>query len=242
MKSFSTIILLFISLNTFAANTYKNVDILFVIDNSGSMEPIQQNIIKNVNSVMKQLAQSPYLNWKIGVISTDKSDNPYLGFETPFDWSIIEYRDPNSINVAMNIFKDALSQLGTGGDASEYVFYNVNRVLEMYPQFLRPDANLAVVMVSDEDEQSASDFGDNFKATPFLLSLYEKVTRKSNIRFYGALSRVDLEECNRTGDSSPYQGSTYEEIIKLTRGFAISACAKNFGDELVRITKDISNL
>jgi hypothetical protein len=45
----------------------KNIDVLMVIDNSGSMASIQQNIIRNARIFMEQFAKQPYINWKIGL-------------------------------------------------------------------------------------------------------------------------------------------------------------------------------
>jgi hypothetical protein len=62
------------------------------------------------------------------------------------------------------------------------------------------------------------------------------------LRFYGALSRVDLPGCTSSGDQDPYAGSQYETAINLTKGFVISACINNFGTELAKIGKDIASL
>ena len=128
--------------------------ILFVIDNSGSMMSTQQNVIKNSKIFMEQFAKQPYINWKIGMVSTDKAENPYIGFDNSYDWTLIDFRDPTSFDRTVKQFQDSVAQLETNGDASEYVFYNVKRVLDLYdgrsparPRFLRSDSHLVVIMV-----------------------------------------------------------------------------------------------
>ena len=227
----------------------KNIDVLIVIDNSGSMNSIQQNVIKNAKIFLEQFAKQPYINWKIGLISTDKSEAPYLGFDTPFDYSLIDYRDPTSFNRTVKEFQDAVSEFGTNGDPSEYVFYNIKRTLDLYsgktparPSFLRSDSHLVVIMITDEDEQSKNDFGAEYDAPKFYSTMSKYIPSNKILRFYGALSRIDLQGCGSSGDNEPYKGSQFESIINLSQGFNISACLNDFGSELAKIGKDIASL
>jgi len=229
--------------------TDKNIDVMFVIDNSGSMYSIQQNVIRNSKIFLEQFAKQPYINWKIGLISTDKSEAPYLGFDSAFDYTLIDFRDPTSFGRTVEMFQEAVSQLGTNGDASEYVFYNVKRVLDLYngqstgrPSFLRQNSHLVVVMVTDEKEQSQSDFGDDYDVPNYLKTMTKYIAGNKILRFYGALSRRDLKDCNQPGDYEDYKGSPYEKIINLTNGFNISACVNDFGTDLAKIGKDIASL
>jgi hypothetical protein len=227
----------------------KNVDVLFVIDNSISMDSIQQNVIKNSKIFLEQFAKQPYINWKIGIVSTDKADDPYLGFETSFDSSLIDYRDPTSLDKTVEIFQDAVAQLGTQGDSSEYIFYNVKRNLDIYngsapnrPAFLRPNSHLVVIMITDEKEQSEMGFGSAYQALPFAKTMSKYIAGNKILRFYGALNRKDLKGCDNAGDWDTYAGSPYEAIINATQGFNISACVDDFGTDLAKIGKDIVSL
>lgn len=227
----------------------KNIDVLIVIDNSGSMMSIQQNVIKNSKVFLEQFAKQPYINWKIGLISTDKAEAPYLGFDSSFDWTLIDFRDPTSFDKTVRIFQDAVSEFGTNGDASEYVFYNVKRTVDLYdgrttgrPGFLRQNSHFVVIMISDEDEQSKKDFGAQYDASTFFKTMSSYVAGNKILRFYGALNRKDLPGCDNPGDYATYAGSQYEKIINLSNGFNISACLPNFGNDLAKIGKDIAAL
>ncbi|PIP93749.1 MAG: hypothetical protein COW00_07645 [Bdellovibrio sp. CG12_big_fil_rev_8_21_14_0_65_39_13] len=227
----------------------KDIDVLIVIDNSGSMDSIQQNVIRNSRIFLEQFAKQPYINWKIGLISTDKSEAPYLGFDTSFDWGLIDFRDPTSFDRTVARFQEAVSSLGTNGDPSEYVFYNVKRVVDLYdgrqpsrPAFLRQNSHFVVIMISDEKEQSKEDFGAAYDAPNFFNTMSQYIAGNKILRFYGALNRKDLQGCTRPGDSDTYAGSQYESIINLSNGFNISACIDNFGTELAKIGKDIASL
>lgn len=50
------------------------VDVLFVIDNSGSMDSKQRNIATNFDSFIGQIA--PYADYRIAVVTTDMDSNP----------------------------------------------------------------------------------------------------------------------------------------------------------------------
>jgi len=225
-----------------------NVDVLFVVDNSGSMMSIQNNIISNARLFMEQFIQERHLNWKLGVISTDNTDRPYLGFEKVFGSKEIDYTLPSSIDAAISEFQDAIGSLGTNGDASEYIFYNTLRMFNLYSNakipFLRGNAHLAVIMVTDEDEQSQRRYGSAYEPETLLNTLSAYVANFKKIRFYGALSRIDLEGCTSrdVGDYKEYKGSAYEKIIDESGGFNISACLDDFGIRLADIGKDIASM
>jgi hypothetical protein len=226
-----------------------NIDVLLVIDNSGSMLSIQQNVIRNSKIFLEQFAKQPYINWKIGIVSTDKEEDPYLGFDSDFDWNLIDPRDPGSFDRTVGIFQDAVSRLGTIGDSSEYVFYNVKRVVDLYrgqspsyPSFLRSNSHFVVIMITDEKEQSKDTFGATYDAPNFVKAMTPYIPGNKILRFYGALNRRDLQGCTNPGDSENYVGSQYESVINLTQGFNISACISDFGTELAKIGKDIASL
>ena len=150
------------------------IDILFVIDNSGSMGMIQKNIVKNSAVFMDNFLKNNYMKWRVGIMSTDKSDSPYLGFDTLFDNELAKQPGTNNSDI-VDLFRRSVDNLGTNGDPSEYVFYNSLRgmISPHLKKFFRRDAHLAIIMVTDEPEQSVKKFGAQF--------YYKKVTLNSKI-------------------------------------------------------------
>jgi hypothetical protein len=121
------------------------LDILLVIDNSGSMAEEQTNLSTKLSPLLTSISQS---NWKIGVITTDAAQ-PYLR-------GLISKNDMN----ASRSFKDAV-EAGTGGDGNEQSILQsvvgLNKNLEgTTGSWLRQDSSVAVVIVSDEDNCSAA--------------------------------------------------------------------------------------
>ena len=84
----------------------KPVDILWVVDNSGSMSSSQQNLISNTSAFINQLVVGNAPKWKLGLISTDTTNAPFIGF-TPS--TALNYQTPN----APGLFQAAVALLGT---------------------------------------------------------------------------------------------------------------------------------
>jgi hypothetical protein len=214
------------------------VDIVWIVDNSGSMGSIQQNIIDNSTIFMEEFLDSNLLNWKIGLVSTDKNDTPYLGFHNYFGKGL--YQSPSQY---VQEFKSSVKSLGTTGDPYEYVFYNAERALAQFPTYTRENGHLIFIMVSDEKEQSEEKFGKAYNASNFVQKMKAGMKGRDGIlRFYGALKLNDLKNCKKSSAAGDYAGSPYEEVIKKTGGFVISACGKNWGRKLSDIGKDIVTL
>lgn len=218
----------------------RKVDILWVIDNSGSMYQIQSNIEKNTALFMQAFKENVDIEWKMGLVSTDKGQSPFIGFipGRPFDQTSL---DP------VSEFQNAVSKLGTNGSASEYVFHNVDRMItkpsnqrsDDYSHFFREDAHLVVIMVSDEPEQSGSIDSKLYEPQAFLNHLRNFKAANRVIRFYGAFDFGDLSACSSW---TKYKGSRFEKIIDESSGFHISACENSFGSSLAAIGKDIVSI
>lgn len=218
-----------------------SVDVLFVIDNSGSMGWIQDNIVKNAALFMEEFLTFGAVQWKMGLISTDnrRSVNEvskFLGFDEPFTRT-----SPNPVTT----FEDAVDSLGTSGSGSERIFYNIDRVLRARADFLSKKSSLAIIMVTDEVEQSASEDRARYEPLTFVQIMKNFVSKGNLVRFYGALQMRDFPKCtnwNGGGQYGPYRGSRYEAVVQETGGFTISACAEDFGTKLAEIGKDIVSL
>jgi hypothetical protein len=225
----------------------KGIDVLLVIDNSGSMGPIQDNVIKNAKLFFEQFAKQAYVNWKIGIISTDENQDPFLGFATSFDSSMVKPNDPASFNRVVQQFQDAVGRLGTSGSASEYTFYNIKRAVDRYngsfgESFLRANAHFVTIMISDEEEQSDRFGANQYDPLAFFNTMGQYISSNKILRFYGAIKHKELPGCTSGGGFEPWIGSAFERIIKVSDGFVISACKDNFGNDLARIGEDIVSL
>ncbi len=122
------------------------VDILFVVDASGSMVEEQQILASGFTSFIHEMGSADF---RIGVVSSDiDSDNPDRGklvgdppYLTPIDDFI-------------PLFETRVLVGTEGSDHEKGLAAALLTVTEGAPDFARSDASLLVVIVSDEDDCS----------------------------------------------------------------------------------------
>jgi hypothetical protein len=138
-------------------------DILFVIDDSGSMLPHQTNLASNLSTFISTLKLSPVANdFQIGVTTTSVSDftGTLTGEQGCFVGPILQ---GGSSNLVAD-FQAQVAAVGTGGSGKEQPLRAMKLALTTpslagctrNAGFLRSGARLAVVILTDEDDNSDS--------------------------------------------------------------------------------------
>ena len=197
------------------AQSVKNkVDILFMVDNSLSMAPKQQQLQQRFPQLIKQLdtfaMQGTPASYHIGVVSSDLgaglntanckaggdgaklnvTPNPMGTYAPPMNctnFSLsggVRYLDYNQIAGTNNIMGglsvpdafNCMAHVGDEGCGFEHQLESAYRALhDKIPEnsgFLRSDAILAVVFVTDEDDCSAPDNTDLFVSNTQANAMY----------------------------------------------------------------------
>lgn len=204
--------------------TNSQVDILWVIDNSGSMSSIQQNVITNTDIFMREFDKKGGIDWKMALISTDEDENAYIGMDTVDGFN---YRSVNRTGQ----FSAAVRALGTNGAYIEKTFTPI--INKLYPGniFLREDAMFVVINVTDAKEQSSVGTDDFIR---YLTNLKGELSR---VKFYGVYSSDDL---GCSGEERwTYAQSKYRGVVQATGGSIFPACAPDFGTKLTSLAKEI---
>ena len=145
-------------------------DILFVVDNSGSMEDKQNDLRSNTDAFIAELAKSSGTSYHLGILTTDLYAATDAGrlrradaTAPPFFWSSPEATDPNPAATRAAIvqgFQDTVHSLGIAGSSNEAALGTAltaltstdPAVMAQNAGFLRDDADLAIIVVSDEDD------------------------------------------------------------------------------------------
>jgi hypothetical protein len=131
------------------------LDLLIVVDDSGSMDSHQRVLSSNVPSLAAKLANFSSLN--VAVISSDMTNSARKG------QFIFAPGTPAVLTNTMPNFKELLAKrmmVGTNGSATEMFFSPVMAATSkplidgVNKNFLREDAHLGVVIVTDTDDQS----------------------------------------------------------------------------------------
>lgn len=140
------------------------VDILFVVDNSGSMAAFQTNLANNFSSFMQNFIGKGY-DFHIGVTTSDAylaasqfDNNPNLaklkdGSSTHTGFPVIDQNTPNIASVFSTNAK-----VGDNGSGDERAFSSFKAALNssLNSSFRRQGAFLAIIILSDEDDFSDS--------------------------------------------------------------------------------------
>ena len=127
------------------------IDIVWVIDNSGSMQEEQENLAQNFSAFIDQFI-SLGLDFQMVVITTDPNSMGHV---------ICDHTELNDEKAFLDTqaFKDKFTscvKVGTNGSGDEqgfttlidFISFNAN-------QFLRPQAYLSTIFLSDEEEHSS---------------------------------------------------------------------------------------
>jgi hypothetical protein len=139
--------------DSFKQDQQARADILLVIDDSCSMADKQVSLANNFTSFI-QYAVTASVDYQIGVVTTDVGQNGVLRTTS----TGTRFLSNSTLNVQTAF--SSLVSVGTGGSGNEQALESATRALTS-PNiagpnvgFLRNDANLAIVVVSDADDQS----------------------------------------------------------------------------------------
>lgn len=208
---------------------YGNVDILWVVDNSGSMGDEQASLATNFNVFIDRFLDQD-INFKMGIVTTDPRAG-FAGVPVANSLDLLTYAEAQNDEAAFVTNFMNMVQVGINGSGTEKGLYTSKTFFDNYAaSWLRDDAYLAVIYVSDEEDQSA-DTTANY--VNYLKSL------KSNPGKVKAHAIVDRDGTQLNG---PTSGSVrYQEVANGTNG-SISEITSNFGDTLDDISEQIVQL
>ena len=223
----------------------KKVDILFVVDNSGSMEEEQKKISQRLTNFISQLKD---IDWHLGITTTSASDN----FSNK-NWSngqLVPLGQNHYLTSSMSpwivedLFFRNITRNESGSD-HENGIYATYKTIERYlspktyvdyqiRSFLRQDASLAVIVISDEDE--SSDFKKNNPDS--LIGFIGMIFGPDKLfQFHSIIAYT--EDCiNRSGHE---HGQTYEELSVKTGGVIGDICSNDYSGILSVIGHQVFN-
>lgn len=224
------------------------VDILFVIDNSCSMGDEQASLGQNFQSFIKW-ASTLKVDYHIGVTTTDTRNtgqkNKLVGGElvgSPTPASKDKFLTANTPNIEQQFVQRAT--VGVNGSGRE-AGLEAARLALSHPLattganagFLRNDATLSIIAISDEPDQSPSppefyiNFFQSLKGNR-LDSLF-RFSAVIGISSSGA-TRCSGQWGNGPGGSARSSGR-YAKVAKATAGLATSICTSNWSDTLNKL-------
>ena len=128
------------------------VDILWVVDNSGSMKPYQENLARNFDRFIQQfIAGNELIDFRMAITTTDAADAGTLQGQR-----FLSRQDAQADRAAFMADFRRLVQTGIQGSNRETGLYNAwkTTAAPLQPPFFRPDALLVINLLTDENDQS----------------------------------------------------------------------------------------
>jgi hypothetical protein len=244
----------------------RKVDILWVIDNSGSMATSQSNLASNFNSFIDRFSQLNY-DFQMGVITTDA----FLGYHysqnsrsrlrdgANGNFSGVRIIDPNTPNLTQTFITNITQ--GTNGLGDERGLSSFEHALgnPLNAGFRREGAFLSIIIVSDENDTSHYDWQNGVNSYyytenashMFALSRFTTYldtltnTIPGGIRNYSVSSISVMDNtCRQQLETDGYPrviGQRYMDLADLTEGSKGSLCG-DFGTTLSMISDRVLEL
>ena len=230
---------------TYAQRSASKVDVLWVVDNSGSMAPRQENLARNFQAFITLFRQGR-IDFRIAVTTTDIFARPGELVGTP---ALLAPDTPDLEGAfARNV------RVGTVGSAYEAGLEAARLVLERqaeqgapwraalatceagcdteacredcarrYPvPFLRPGAFLYLVFVTDEEDRSPYELRAYWRA----FEQAQGIGNDSTVVASAIIGEVPTNGCGAT------PGRRYQELVGMTGGEVGSICDAEFTDTL----------
>lgn len=239
----------------FVQQNQSQVDLLFVIDNSGSMMEEQQNLAQNFAALMSA-AQAAGVDYHIAVTTTGLEPSPggwsacpggaeggENGRLFPVDGSSPRIITPTTPNASQVFARNV--QVGWchwNEQGLEAMYRALSPPLVNSPDdpstsllndgnggFLREQARLAIVVVTDEEDFSTRP--PSFYVT-FLKAL--KHGDPSMLSFSAIVGPKDLTTCPTASST----GSRYLEVAQATGGISESICTQNWAASLQALSSN----
>ena len=204
------------------------VDILWIIDNSGSMSEEQDAIARNLDAFM-QFFDGASINFHLGVITTD-TDN---SFENGILREVAGYRFLTRDTPLLLDTARVLLRVGTGGSMDERGLDALMRALTFPSQqhidgnkgFLRDDAALHIIVISDEEDSSEI---ESTEVVSYLWGL--KASSDIPVTFSSIVGPSPGGCSSPNGSASP--GARYIRVSKDVGGMIASICVRDWSPVL----------
>ena len=224
------------------------VDILWVVDNSGSMQSSQTNLSNNFNSFIQDFVTLRY-DFRMATTTTDTWFEQYNSNQlyssrwrtgnrtgsTPTNSGVYVM---NKNTPSLNSVFTTNANVGINGNGDERAFASMKRSLSnaANADFRRNNAFLAIVIVSDEEDFSRTDssFSESY-SDPKLIPVSSYVSYLDTLTGSSAANRKDAYQVNaiyikdsaclsQLNNSSQKISTRYGQIADSTGGVKGSLC------------------
>ncbi|MCP4807465.1 MAG: hypothetical protein GY884_19140, partial [Proteobacteria bacterium] len=210
---------------TFEQEPHARVDLLFVVDHTGSMAEEQAALSASLDAFVLAI-EDLGLAYQIGVVSTSLEPGEY-GVLHGEPWIITPATDD-----PVEAFRQAL-EVGTEGNdeaglAAMVAALTDDFAIEENRGFRRSDAGLHVIVLSDDDDASDEVLGSDPVEAALDVLDGEAVLDGALAQFSAVIGNVP-DGCRGDGGEA-FPGTRYAEVAASTGGVVASICEPDLGD------------
>ena len=240
----------------------RQADILFVIDNSKSMDENQRKVGEKITFLFDKIKA---LSWRLGIITTDPFPTPPNGgdFNPLADGSLLKFPGgtysidstmPRAFSRSEFIKTINRPEIGSGYERGiRNTYRSIERSIrpkntpedKRLNQFFRSNAPLSVIVISDENETTRDGNGnpipDAYRSDGQKLVDYVEKNwgTEKGFRFNSVIVRDQDHTCLKEKESF---GIAYEDLTRLTGGRVEDICAPDYSGVLDSIGEGILDL
>jgi hypothetical protein len=213
----------------FYQNPTDSVDILMVIDNSGSMQPYQAQLGTNFSEFLTYFIEAD-VDYQIATVTTDVM-NQDAG---ELRGQIISPETANPETAFSNIVNVGVTGSGFEmGLEAAYLALTEPLVSTANAGFLRDEATLSLIFVSDEEDASPLPVNDYINA-------FRDIKGQRSRDVFNASSLVVQQEVNC--DAYSTRGDRYIDVAEQTNGVLGDICSDDFASIVTDLSLNTSRL
>ncbi len=216
-------------------------DVIIVIDNSASMRIEQANMAERFSSLLEEMKE---LDWRLGIITTDvsrkdqpKKDGRFLEFPLfPGQEYLSSEMETEAVKTA---FAATIQRPAREGHANEQGIKATYRALERKPEWLRANASLNVVVVTDADESPYKGHAEIRNNPSDLIKLVQSENPSKSFFFHSIIVKEGDEVCLKKDGNESY-GRSYAWLSEKTGGVIGDVCQADYSKQLKMIGEKVS--
>jgi hypothetical protein len=212
------------------------VDVLFAIDTSVTMTPYLGRLADGAHRFLESLIG---FDANVGVVTINATGAPLGELVTVDSKQFLRTDEQKGLEQARQWFVRAVTDNATVTTDSGYGMAAVSEALPRIPRenwnanFLRNDASLQIVFVSDRDDATLDP-----SYLQFLEDLGDLKGTTENVNIY-AITQVDEYGCSGA-ESTETQGDQYIMLSGAMEGWLSSICDADYGPSLFLLGQDVA--
>ena len=223
-------------IDIFTQDPVEKIDVLMVVDNSSSMDSYQEKLGSNFQAFISWFVEGN-VDYRIAVTTTDDDNDPAVSEPARGAFVGPVITSDMDIDEADALFRQEVN-VGTGGSGIEaglktayLALTDADHLGDQITGFLRDDASLSIVFVSDEENSSPWPVND------YINAFFELKGQRDRAVFNAsALTVTDETLCDEQAAEFSSPGTRYVDAAAQTHGLIGNLCDSDF----TKIVNDLS--